>query len=103
MGCSPRIKKKPVLNHLNDPLSLIEFNKAITKIILHKAPSLNGLSPNAIKALNDENRLILFQICLDFLDNDVKIEDCLVENFKILPKKETLRIQIIGEVLIYLM
>ena len=90
-------------NHLNDPLSLIEFNKAIMKVILHKDTSLNGVSPNAIKALNDENRLILFQICLDFLDNDVKIEDCQVENFKILPKKETLQIQIIAEVLIYLM
>ena len=72
MGCSTRIKKKPVLNYLNDPLSLLEFNKAIMKIILHKDPGLNGVSPNAIKALNDENRLILFQICSDFLDNDVE-------------------------------
>ena len=103
MGFSPRFFRKPVLNHVNDPLSLIEFNKAIMKVILHKAISLNGVSPNAIKALNDENRLILFQICLDFSDNDVKIEDCQVENFKILPKKKTLLIQIIGEVLIYLM
>ena len=53
--------KNPVLNYLNDSLSLIEFNKAITKIILHKNPGLNGVSSNAIKALNDENRLILFQ------------------------------------------
>ena len=66
---------------------MIEFNKTITKIILHKAPGLNDVSPNAIKALNDENRLILFQICSDFLDNDVEIEDWKVGNLKILPKK----------------
>ena len=103
MDYFPRIKKKPVLNNLNDPLSLIEFNKGITKIFLHIAPGLNGVSPNAIKALNDENRLILFQICSDCLDNDVKIEDWKIGNLKILLKKENLQIQIIGEILIYLM
>ena len=45
------------------------------KIILHKAPGLNGVSPNAIKALNIENRLILIQICSDVLDNGVEMED----------------------------
>ena len=85
--------KKPALNYLNDPLSLIEFNKSITKIILHKAHGLNGASPNE-----------LFLICSDFLDNDVEIEDWKVGNIKILQKKKkTLQIQITGEVLIYLM
>ena len=84
---------------MNDPLFLTEFNKSITKIVLHKkAPGLNGPSPNAIKSLNIENRLILFQIYSDFLDNDVGIEDWKVGNLKILKKKETLQIQIIGEV-----
>ena len=57
------------------------------KIILHKAPGLNGVSPNAIKSLNNENGLILFQICSDSLDNDVIIEDWKVGNLKILQKK----------------
>ena len=80
-------KNKPVLNYFNDPLSLIEFNKEITKIILNKASGLNGVSHNAIKALDVENRLILFQICSDFVDSNVEIEDWKIGNLKILPKK----------------
>ena len=33
---------------------------------LHKAPGLNGVSPNVIKVLDNENRNVLFQICSDF-------------------------------------
>ena len=67
---------KPALNYLNDPLSLIEFNKSITKIILHKAYGLNGASPNE-----------LFLIYSDVLDNDVEIEDWKVGNLEILQKR----------------
>ena len=53
-------------------------------IILYKGASLNDVSPKSIKALNNENRLILFQIYSDFLDNDIEIEDLKVGNLKIL-------------------
>ena len=56
------IKKKPTLKQLNDPLTRMEFNQAIKKKILHKAPGLNGVTPNAIKALDDENINVLIQI-----------------------------------------
>ena len=65
----------------------MEFNQAIKRIILHKAPGLNGVSPNAIKALDDENRNVLFEICYDFFDGNVEIEEWQIGNLKILPKK----------------
>ena len=58
--------------------------------MLHKAPGLNGVSHNGIKALNIENGLILCQIYSDFLDNDVEIEDWKIGNLKILLKKRKL-------------
>ena len=48
---------------------------AIKKIILHKAPVLNGVSPNTIKALDDKNRNVLFGICYDFFNGNVEIEE----------------------------
>ena len=48
---------------------------------------MNSVSPIAIKILDDENRNVLFQICSDFFDSDVEIEDCQIGHLKILPKK----------------
>ena len=45
-----------MLSQLNNQLTKIEFNQAINNLILHKATSLIGVSPNAIKALDGENR-----------------------------------------------
>ena len=58
--------KRKTYSSMNLPLSKNEFNKAIIKLILHKAPGANGISPNAIKALNDENKSHLFKICYDY-------------------------------------
>ena len=48
---------------------------------------MDGVSPNTIKALDDENRNVLFQICSDFFNGNVEIEDWQIGNLKILPKK----------------
>ena len=64
-----------------------EFNVAIKKLTLHKATGLNGVSPNAIKALDDDNKLILFRLCAEYFDNTVDIEEWHMGSLKILPKK----------------
>ena len=76
-----------MLNQLNDTMTGNELNQAIKNKILHKIPGLNGVSSNAIKALDNGNRNLLFQICSDCFDSDVEIENWQVENLKILPKK----------------
>ena len=58
-----------------------EFNQAIEKMIPHKSPGLNGVSPNTIKALDNENRNMLFQICSDFPDSGVEIENWKINYF----------------------
>ena len=45
-----------MLSQLNNQLTKIEFNQAINNLILHKATSLIEVSPNAVKALDGENR-----------------------------------------------
>ena len=90
MECLDDLQQNPVRSDMNIPLSLFEFENTIRKLILHKAPGSNGVSPNAIKALNKENRLFLFQICYDYFENDQEIEEWQKGCLKILPKKGNL-------------
>ena len=69
------LKQKPIRADMNLPLSLYEFEQAIRKMILHKAPGSNGVSSNSIKALNEENRIFLFKIYYDYFENDQEIEE----------------------------
>ena len=39
-----------------------------TKLTLHKAPGLNRVSPNAIKALDEDHIQVLFDICSSYLN-----------------------------------
>ena len=55
-GVLKEIKNKPTLNYLDVLISFFEFKEAVKKLVLHKSPGLNGVSPNAIKALNIENQ-----------------------------------------------
>ena len=59
----------------------------IKKLTLHKAPGLNGISPNAIRALDSDNIQILFDICYKFFNDEISIQDWQIGNLKILPKK----------------
>ena len=86
-GVLKEIKNKPTLNYLDVLISFFEFKEAVKKLVLHKSPGLNGVSPNAIKALNIENEKILFEICSDFFNNEIEIEEWKIGNLNILPKK----------------
>ena len=84
------LKHKPIYTYMNKYLSLVKFNRPIKKLSLHKAPGKNGVSPNAIKALNDKNKSYLFDICADYFNNDLSIDDWQIGCLKILPKKGNL-------------
>ena len=43
----------------------------------------------AIKVLDVENKLILFQMCSDFLDSNIKFEDWKIGNLKFLKKGDS--------------
>ena len=59
--------------HINFSLSIKEFNITINKLILHKAPGFNGISPNAIKALDEECSNLLFKIFSEYFYNKIDI------------------------------
>ena len=52
---SPNTNK--TMHEIGGPMTLDKLNAAISQLAWHKAPGRNDVSPNAIKALNDENRM----------------------------------------------
>ena len=50
-----KIKHRDVMDKLDHPISWDEINKPTTKLAKYKAPGLNGVPPNAFKALDDVN------------------------------------------------
>ena len=81
------LSQKPINNNINSPLSWKEFIIAINKLTLHKDPGLNGISPNAMKALNDENMRVLFEICSEYFNGDLYTEEWKIGNLKFLSKR----------------
>ena len=53
------ITPNKIMYEISGPMNLDELNIAIRKLAWHKALGRNRVSPNAIKALNKENRIIL--------------------------------------------
>ena len=51
-------------------ISIKELNIAIDTLQWYKAPGRNGISPNTIKALNDENRLQLLKFMWYWMENE---------------------------------
>ena len=60
------IKQKPVFKIIDTTLQFDKFSFTINKLTLLRAAGENSIYPNAIKALDKENRTFLFEICSDF-------------------------------------
>ena len=58
-------KCKPTVDNLADSINFIKFSAVIDKLSWHKAPGINGVSPNMIKALNNDNMVVLFKFTQD--------------------------------------
>ena len=84
------LSNKEINTNLDIPLSLKEFKWAIKKLTLHKNPGLNRVPPNAIKALNEENIQVLFDINSRYFEGNFKIEEWQIGRLKILPQKDDL-------------
>ncbi len=50
------IQQKPSLNAINTPITFREVKAAINKLEKGKSPGLNGIPPEALKAMNDTPR-----------------------------------------------
>ena len=85
------IKQKPVFKIIDTTLQFNEFSFAINELTLHRAASENGISPNAIKTLDKENRAFLFEVCSNFFENKADIEEWQIGGLKILQKRRPLQ------------
>ena len=92
------IEDKPKLKYLDVPMSFYEFKEAINELVLHKAPGLNGVSPNAIKALNHDNKKSCLKYVLTILTIRLKLRNGKLVILKYYQKKEIYPNRTTGEV-----
>ena len=69
------VKDKPMDMSLNEPLTFMEFINTIKKLSIHKASTLNGVSSNASKALDDDNTMIVFEIFSNYFERSYDIKE----------------------------
>ena len=74
-----------------------EFEKALKRLAWPKAPGINGISPNALKALDKRHEKILFNFIQTWCKTDVEYEEWHTSMLSILPKKEIYLTPITGE------
>ena len=51
-------------------ISYAEFETALIGLANDKAPGENGVSPNLLKALDDENRKVIYGFIVDFWEGE---------------------------------
>ena len=69
------LKQKCMKEELGTPLTLKEFQPVIKKLSLHKAPGLNEISSNTLRALDFDNTKSFFIICCNFFNNEIHIPE----------------------------
>ena len=81
-------KGRPRVDDLATPITFREFNKVINKLTQHKAPGINGILPNILKALNKDNRWVLFELMKVWMeDNNIVYDEWKQSKIVPLPKK----------------
>ena len=70
------IKQKLMLYEMGEAISFNEFCHAINRLTWHKSPVTNSTSPNTIKSLDANNKIILFEFIKAWMDDEnIKYED----------------------------
>ena len=81
------VKQYPVIVELDAPLTFKEFQDSVIALCWHKAPGLNKVVPNAIKALDDENLFVLYEYIKTYIETDEDFDEWKVSHLVPLPKK----------------
>ena len=69
------INSREVLYELDVPPSWKEFTEAVNDLTNDKAPGLNGVPPNAFKAMSPKNLKIHFNFILEFWNDNLNFEE----------------------------
>ena len=69
------IKSCEVMNKQYIPPSWKEFTEAVKDLTNEKAPGLNGVPPNAFKAMSPDNLKVHFNFILKFCNDNMDFEE----------------------------
>ncbi|EJK58846.1 hypothetical protein THAOC_20995 [Thalassiosira oceanica] len=64
------IEPRETMFELDDPLTRDEFERAVNKLKAGKASGLNGVPPEAFKAMDEELRTLVFGYCVRFWEGE---------------------------------
>jgi hypothetical protein len=84
------IKQKPCLTAINALITFKQVKRAINKLKKGKAPSLNGIPPEALKAINDTPQRTVHKHVSDFFDGKTNHEGWHKSQSAPVPKKGNL-------------
>ena len=68
------LKQKPHMTTLDNPITFAEVNRAINKLKKGKAPGLNGIPPEALKAMDNVSRRTIHRHVCDFFEGTIDHE-----------------------------
>jgi hypothetical protein len=68
------LKQKPHMTTLDNPVTFAEVNPAINKLKKGKAPGLNGIPPEALKAMDNVSRRTIHRHVCDFFEGTIDHE-----------------------------
>ena len=80
------IDSREVMYELDVPPSWKEFTEAVNDLTNDKAPGLNGVPPNAIKAMSPKNLKVHFNFILEFWNDNLYFEECHEDQVVPVPK-----------------
>ena len=80
------VRQRCIRHDIGNELTVQEFKEALNSLANHKAPALNGVTAEALKALDDTHCSSLFEILQRFYTDDIDIEEWKKGNLKVLPK-----------------
>ena len=68
------LEQKPCMTSIDNPISFAKVNRAINKLKKGKAPGLNGIPPEALKAMDTAARCTVHKHVCDFFEGRVNHE-----------------------------
>jgi hypothetical protein len=68
------LEQKPCLMSIDNPISFMEVKRAINKLKKGKAPGLNGIPPEALKAMDNVSQRTVHRHVCDFFEGEVDHE-----------------------------
>jgi len=81
------VAQRPVSHDIGGPLTYDEFSIALRSLANHKAPGLNGITSEVLKALDLGHRYLLFKILSEYFEDKIDINEFHWGNLRPLPKK----------------